>query len=158
MFVDFKEIPEDATLQDMFMVAGKVSDHYKPYEFVLEKEGLNHTDFAKKFGEYLGTNQLTTSQIRNIYSEVMRITIANRGIDSAYQEFLLLKPKVAYAVNRIKEPAKGAANEFQRFFDAIYDAVNSVPLEERSIALNRFKNLFEAVLAYHKTKIIQSSF
>lgn len=109
-------------------------------------------DFAKEFGEYLGINQLTTSQIRNIYSEVMRITIANRDIDSTYQEFLLLKPKVAYAVNRIKEPAKGAANEFQRFFDAIYDAVNSVPLEERSFALNRFKNLFEAVLAYHKTK------
>ena len=32
-----KEIPEDATLRDMFMVAGKVTDHYLPYEFVLEK-------------------------------------------------------------------------------------------------------------------------
>ena len=43
------EIPEDATHQDMFMVSGKVTEHYRPYEFVLEKEGLSHKEFAAKF-------------------------------------------------------------------------------------------------------------
>lgn len=42
-------IPKDATLQDMFMVKGKVTDHFRPYEYVLEREGLTHAEFSKKF-------------------------------------------------------------------------------------------------------------
>jgi site-specific DNA-cytosine methylase len=42
------DIPKDATLQDMFMVSGKVTDHFRPYEFILEKEGLTHAEFSKK--------------------------------------------------------------------------------------------------------------
>ena len=38
------EIPEDATHQDMFMVEGKVTDHFKPYEYVLEKNNENIKD------------------------------------------------------------------------------------------------------------------
>ena len=37
-----KEIPEDASLQDMFMTKGKVSERFRPYQFVLEREGLTH--------------------------------------------------------------------------------------------------------------------
>ena len=49
LFYYLKEIPKDATQQDMFMVEGKVTDHFKPYEYVLEKEGLTHAEFAAKF-------------------------------------------------------------------------------------------------------------
>jgi site-specific DNA-cytosine methylase len=57
------EIPEDATHQDMFMVHGKVTEHFRPYEFVLEKEGLTHSEFSKKFkkgtiSQYLDKNDL----------------------------------------------------------------------------------------------------
>jgi len=57
------EIPKDATHQDMFMVSGKVTEHYRPYEFVLEKEGLSHKEFAAKFkkgtiAQYLEANDL----------------------------------------------------------------------------------------------------
>lgn len=37
-----KEIPENATLQDMYMTTGKASERFRPYQFVLEKEGLTH--------------------------------------------------------------------------------------------------------------------
>ncbi len=57
------EIPEDATLQDMFMVEGKVTEHYRPYQYVLEKEGLTHAEFSKKIqkgtiSQYLERNDL----------------------------------------------------------------------------------------------------
>ena len=57
------EIPEDATHQDMFMVEGKVTEHFRPYEFVLEKEGLTHAEFSKQFkkgtiAQYLDKNEL----------------------------------------------------------------------------------------------------
>ena len=37
-----KEIPKNATLQDMFLTEGKASERFRPYQFVLMKEGLNH--------------------------------------------------------------------------------------------------------------------
>lgn len=43
------DIPSGATLQDMFMVDGKVTEHFKPYQFVLEREGLTHAEFSSKY-------------------------------------------------------------------------------------------------------------
>ena len=37
-----KEIPEDASLQDMYVMKGKASERFRPYQFVLEREGLTH--------------------------------------------------------------------------------------------------------------------
>ena len=37
-----KEIPKSATQQDMFLTPGKASVRFRPYQFVLLKEGLTH--------------------------------------------------------------------------------------------------------------------
>ena len=37
-----KEIPANATQQDMFMTPGKASERFRPYQFCLEREGLTH--------------------------------------------------------------------------------------------------------------------
>ena len=37
-----KEIPKNATMQDKFMNEGKASERFRPYQFVLEREGLTH--------------------------------------------------------------------------------------------------------------------
>ena len=37
-----KEIPKNATQQDMFLTPGKASERFRPYQFILEKEGLTH--------------------------------------------------------------------------------------------------------------------
>ena len=57
------EIPESATLQDMFIHKGKVSETFLPYKFILEREGLTHSEFTKKIGrgtiyKYLEKKQL----------------------------------------------------------------------------------------------------
>ena len=46
-----KEIPPTANLQDMFMTEGKASVRFRPYQFVLEKEGLTHQEFSAKYGK-----------------------------------------------------------------------------------------------------------
>ena len=42
-------IPPEATLQDLFIHEGVASQRYRPYQFILEKEGLTHAAFSKKF-------------------------------------------------------------------------------------------------------------
>ena len=48
LFEYLDEVPKNSTLQDMFLFEGKVTDAFKPYEFILEKEGLSHSEFVKK--------------------------------------------------------------------------------------------------------------
>ena len=53
------EIPPEAAHQDWHMTEGKATERFKPYLFVLQKEGLNHTKFSKKIitiTEYLFEN------------------------------------------------------------------------------------------------------
>jgi site-specific DNA-cytosine methylase len=44
-----KEIPKSATQQDMFLTKGKASERFRPYQFVLLKEGLTHRQFRNKY-------------------------------------------------------------------------------------------------------------
>ena len=68
-------------------------------------------DFAKRFGKYLGTddiepdrngrqsnlhNKLTTNQLRKFFGEVKRQQM--QGFNDS--DFVMLKPKLAYAVGR----------------------------------------------------------
>jgi len=49
--VDYlKQIPPEASLQDVFMQDGVASERYRPYQFILEREGLTHPEFSQKFG------------------------------------------------------------------------------------------------------------
>ena len=87
------EIPEDATHQDMFMVDGKVSDHFKPYEYVLEKEGLNHADFAAKFkkgtiAQYLETNGLIDDCIKWLEKHYPKRGFSNKKSTKTFIDML----------------------------------------------------------------------
>merc|ERR1711874_937357 len=44
-----KEIPKNASQQDMFLTKSKASVRFRPYQFVLEREGLSHKEFGKKY-------------------------------------------------------------------------------------------------------------
>ena len=88
---------------------------------------------------------LTTSQIRNVFGELRRIQL--NGYVNEKTSFLLLKPKLAYAV---KKHRKKGIELFYQMFCLAYDAVNTT---DDSIGEKNFKNLMdlmEAVLAYHK--------
>ena len=105
------------------------------------------TDFAAGAGEELA-KKLTTSQIRNIYSEIKRIQSV--GFDNDKSSFYLLKPKVAYAYGRtIKKSRDGLfGNKGLKTFKDIFDEAAAAVADEKTY--NNFCNLMEAILAYHK--------
>lgn len=113
-------------------------------------------EFAKKFGNYLGTsdkddkgrlinNQMTTSQLRKFFGEVKRQQM--KGYNET--DFILLKPKLAYAVGR----AKGKNPKIEDFYEVISKAIDCVKASSPAESEKRFKNfikVFEAIVAYHK--------
>ncbi len=105
--------------------------------------------FAEEFGEYLANNRLTTSQIRNIYGEVMRIVtqVSSEGSLTlqARKEFLLLKPKIAYAAKR---SGTRGIRAFKEVLDMAHQAV--LDADDKVLGIENFKDFFEAILAYHK--------
>lgn len=92
--VDYlNEIPNSATLRDMFMVSGKVSDHYRPYEFILEKEGLTHTEFSKKIkkgtiAQYLHNHNLVDECINWLKVKYPTEGFSNRNSTKTFIDML----------------------------------------------------------------------
>lgn len=119
------------------------------------KEKVTHVsvDFAERFGKYLGQDdsvqgnngrnekveKLTTSQLRKFFGEVKRQQMM--GYDST--SFILLKPKLAYAVGR----AKGKKSKISDFYLVLADMIDKVGNEHD---FKNFIKIFEAIVAYHK--------
>ncbi|MEE0912914.1 MAG: type III-A CRISPR-associated protein Csm2 [Paludibacteraceae bacterium] len=127
-----------------------------PQTEITEKVTNVTVDFAKRFGTHLGTsdigntgkpinNQMTTSQLRKFFGEVKRQQM--KGYDET--DFILLKPKLAYAVGR----ANGKNPKIKDFYDVISKAIDCVKASSQEESKKRFKNfikVFEAIVAYHK--------
>jgi CRISPR-associated protein Csm2 len=114
-------------------------------------------DFAERFGKYLGVDEkfsvqdingktfekkrqkLTTSQLRKFFGEIKRQQA--KGYDST--DFILLKPKLAYAVGR----AKDENAKINDFYFVLSDAIDKVKSPEH---FKNFIKIFEAIVAYHK--------
>ena len=100
--------------------------------------------FAQEFGTYLGQDggkgekHLTTNQLRKFFGEVKRQEL--NGYDPT--EFILLKPKLAYAVGRDKNTTK-----IKDFYKVMSNAIDAVTNENE---FNNFIKIFEAIVAYHK--------
>lgn len=125
-----------------------------PTTEITEKVTNATVEFAKEFGEYLGTddsytdrngiekssqNKLTTNQLRKFFGEVKRQQM------QGYNEtnFVLLKPKLAYAVGR----AKGQNPKIKDFYEVMSCAIDNVKNEAQ---FKNFIKIFEAIVAYHK--------
>jgi len=63
-------IPSWATLQEVYVHEGLASERFRPYQFLLEREGLSHPEFSKKMkrgmtvAQYLEKNGLVNACIR----------------------------------------------------------------------------------------------
>jgi CRISPR-associated protein Csm2 len=101
-------------------------------------------EFANAFGEFVARNELTTSQIRTFFNEMRRIQM--NSFSKQKTDFLLLKPKLAYAVKRHN---KIGLKKFYEFFSLAYDVVNTTDLAIGEKHFENLMNLMEAVLAYH---------
>ncbi|GIV35224.1 MAG: type III-A CRISPR-associated protein Csm2 [Chitinophagales bacterium] len=106
--------------------------------------------FADQFGDSLKKGGLTTSQIRNFFGELRRIQMNGYITPDGRSEktaFLMVKPKLAYAVKR--HDNKGL-KDFYDFFSIAYDAVNKNDDKEGAKHFEHLMTLMEAILAYHK--------
>ena len=97
-------------------------------------------EYAEKAGRYMARRGLTNSKIRSIYGEIKRIQMSE--FDKEKSAFILLKPKVAYALGR--EPGNDGLRLFREIFD-----LSSVDVTNQK-SFQNFCNLMEAILAYHK--------
>jgi CRISPR-associated protein Csm2 len=109
-------------------------------------------EFAEAFGKDLAHNKLSTSQIRNVFSEVKNLQM--KGPEKfSDTPLLLLKPKLAYSKARKSAGGKDAAQAAEdlekilsRGIDTIVNANNN-----KFSHFENFANFFEAVLAYHRS-------
>ena len=92
---------------------------------------------AEQRGQQLARN-LTTSQIRNIYSAVKKMQMKGE-LDT--HKLLMLKPKLAYA-------AKRHGGGVDTLKDVLTQAIDLVGSDSKKF--DRFVDFFEAILAYHR--------
>lgn len=134
-----------------------------PESEIKEKVTDKTVDFAKRFGAHLGTDdchteekngrkktkveraKLTTTQLRRFFGEVKRQQL--KGYDET--NFILLKPKLAYAVGRAKD-SKAKINDFYFVISKAIDCVKADTKEESDKRFKNFIKIFEAIVAYHK--------
>lgn len=125
-----------------------------PATEITDKVTRATVDFAEDFGNYLGTDKkerdpktgrnkivetkLTTSQLRKFFGEVKRQQM------EGYNEtaFVLLKPKLAYAVGRADRNSK-----IKDFYLTISNLMDLVKDEK---TFKNFIQVFEAIVPYHK--------
>jgi CRISPR-associated protein Csm2 len=98
-------------------------------------------DTQKKGGTEKNDERLTRSQIRNIFNSVKRIEM--HGFNGKENEFLLLKPKLAYAAAR-----PGKTKGVVELEDVLSKSIDYVENEKERF--ENFCNFFEAILAYHR--------
>lgn len=139
-----------------------LNDHPINEKWFREKitaETVNYTEvFAKHLVEeekvhnnYV-TLPLTTSQLRKFFGAVKNLQMD--VLVSGYNEsdFIMLKPKLAYAVGRVhKQYSKCRERRIEDFAEVISKAIDIVnSCKDIELAFNNFMNFFEAIVAYHK--------
>lgn len=124
-----------------------------PQEEIQKKITIATVTFAEELGNYLakteeGASPLTTTQLRKFFGEVKR----QQMIGYKETEFVMLKPKLAYAVGRAKQNGKkGMYQKIEDFYKVMADAIDKVVgSPNKDIAFRNFITAFEAIVAYHK--------
>lgn len=123
-----------------------------------DASGQKLVTFARITAQQLVKNQLTRGQVRNIFTEVRKIEALwdaegvkkseERDYTRALRRLVMLKPKMDYQTARIPqvELLKKVLT------DAIDLVENGGTADERTKRFKRFMNLFEAILAYHRSE------
>jgi CRISPR-associated protein Csm2 len=105
--------------------------------------------FAKQTAQTLVGNNLTRSQIRNIFTEVRKIEASwDAHPTEAMRRLNMLKPKLAYQTERTK-PVKVLQEVLTQAIIQVNNAENET---ERNRRFRIFMDLFEAILAYHRAE------
>ncbi|MEP0861577.1 MAG: type III-A CRISPR-associated protein Csm2 [Ignavibacterium sp.] len=101
--------------------------------------------FSEFFGRYLVRLDLSTSQIRNVYGDVMRLKM--KGFNP--NELMLLKPRLAYTTER--KGTDGSRKFREKIENALDKVIFSEDKSKQETRFQNFANFFEAILAYHRS-------
>lgn len=114
----------------------------------MEDFGLRLCDKQKKDDRFTGRNAVTTSQMRNIFSEVKRIEVKLVDDKAWLKEranVLLLRPKIAYSTARAISDRRDS--KMQELREVLETALSAI---EGPAHFKRFAQFFEGLIAYHK--------
>ena len=114
-----------------------------------DQSGAELVSFARQTAQQLVRNNLTRTQIRNIFTEVRKVeSMWEANPNDAMRRLNMLKPKLDYQTARSKQ--------VRVLRDVLTEAINEVEKapteEERDDRFRRFMDLFEAILAYHRAE------
>lgn len=122
------------------------NDYFATLNFKVEwiTEGITKetVSFAEKAGKYMKENNLSSSQIRNVFGEIKRIQM--KGYTEEKSSYYLLKAKVAYAVGRDDKKTQGL-KLFQLIFNRCWECVSN------DKTYKNFCDLMESIIAFHKS-------
>lgn len=115
-----------------------VNEIKEDLQAILEGDSKKLVEDAEKLGRHISQRrgrikEMTTSQIRNIFSEVKGMRKFNK------YEMDLLLPKLAYTARH---------EEVRDLQEVLDEAIRKVGNDEKKF--ERFKDFFEAVVAYHR--------
>jgi CRISPR-associated protein Csm2 len=160
----------------------KAQDRRQEYEstlpgsvkkIIVEGDVVTLVDLADKVGETLAANNLTTSQIRNVFGAVRKIQLnrdteeqdkggsngdhlasSHTAVSSWFREVVLLRPKLAYYAEREKK-SKTKTKGMELLQNVLEPAIIQIAepgldQNQRQQRFNYFVDFFEAIVAYHK--------
>jgi len=112
-----------------------------------DPSGAGLVESAKSTAERLVKDGLTRSQIRNIFTEVRRIeALWDLDQGKALRRLSMLKPKLDYQSARSSQ-----VNYLAEVLGQAIDQVNAAgEPDQQTERFQRFIELFEAILAYHR--------
>ena len=115
-----------------------------------DPSGSELVAFARQTAVTLVKNNLTRAQIRNIFTEVRKIETQWEGTQQveALRRLNMLKPKLDYQTAR-SESVKLLRDVLSAAIDQVNQAADT---DERDRRFQRFMDLFEAILAYHRSE------
>lgn len=124
--------------------------------FIEQDDPKGLIEAADAIGEKLAKkDKLATSQIRSLFGEVRRIKMnwtddkdAEKARQS-YRQAALLKPKLGYQAERMKNKT-GGVQTLEKMLVPALDVVIEAPENNRRERFERLTDYFEAIVAYHK--------
>ncbi len=103
--------------------------------------------FLTKKGQLIsGRDAMTTTQLRNFFSEIRRIQM--KGFKNNQSDFFMLKPKLVYASGRVLESNR--YNKIKDFVEVLRILIEKVSENGEENHFINFTKFVEAVVAYHK--------
>lgn len=124
-------------------------------DFIEQDKPKELIEEAESIGQQLATKKLTTSQIRNIFGMVRQIKMSWANDEAgSYRQAVLLKPKLAYQTERVKDKNRGQGEGMKVLKDALDEALDTMmdapENNERRVRFERVTDFFEAIVAYHR--------